>query len=135
MMTGNVLTAQTIPASGKSVTATIGNMSSTAIVNVTVGPLNRLAITPTDVTLAVHATQQFTAGGFDVYGNAILGLSLVWQVAPVNLGEIDATGLFTAGIRAGEYPNAVVIASGPISATAKVVVYWPYQVYLPVVLR
>jgi hypothetical protein len=48
---------------------------------------------------------------------------------------IDATGLFTASARAGVYPGAVVASSGVVSGTADVIVRWPYQVYLPVVLR
>ena len=62
-------------------------------------------------------------------------LSLSWQVTPPDVGTIDATGLFTAGTKAGVYPDAVVVSSGGISNTADVIVRWPYQVYLSVVLR
>jgi hypothetical protein len=133
-LTGNVLTAQTMPASGRHVTATVGSISGTAIVNVIAGSLNRLTITPTVVTLTMRTTQQFTAAGFDGYNNVITQPALVWQVTPIDVGVIKATGWFTAGNKAGVYPDAIVIASGSISATAKVIVQ-PHQVYLPVVLR
>jgi hypothetical protein len=60
--------------------------------------------------------------------------SIVWQVTPIDVGVINATGWFTAGNKAGVYPNAIVVASGSISTTAKVIVQ-PHQVYLPAVLR
>jgi hypothetical protein len=134
-MIGNVLTAQTTPASGRHVTATVGSISGTALVNVVAGPLSHLTITPTVVTLTMRATQQFTAAGFDGYNNGIALPSLAWRVTPLEAGVIDATGWFTAGNKAGVYPDAIVAASDSISATAKVIVCWPYQVYLPVVLR
>ena len=134
-MTDNVLTAQTTPVNDRHVTATVGNISGTAVVNVAVGPLSRLTITPTNVTLAMHTTQQFTAAGFDAYNNVITHPSIIWQVTPIDAGIIDASGWFTAGNKAGVYPNAIVVASGGISATSNVIVRWPYQVYLPVVLR
>jgi PKD repeat protein len=133
-MTGNVLTARTTPASGLHITATIGSISGTAIVDIIAGSLNRLTITPTVVTLTTHTTQQFTAVGFDVYNNVITHPSIVWQVTPIHVGVIDATGWFTAGNKAGVYPNAIIAASGSISVTAKVIVQ-PHQVYLPAVLR
>ena len=98
-------------------------------------PLAQLTITPTTVTLIMRGQQQFAAAGFDVYGNPLSGLSLSWQVAPPAAGAIGATGLFTAGTTAGAYPGAGVVSSGVVSATADVVVRWPYQWYLPVVLR
>ena len=115
-------------------------MSGTAIVNVVTGPvvagsLASLTITPTAITLAMRQSQQFSASGFDAYGNAISDLPLSWRVTPSDVGTIDATGLFTAGTKAGVYPGAVVASSGVISSTADVIVRWPYQVYLPVVLR
>ena len=103
--------------------------------SVTYGALASIAITPTSVTLAMRQSQQFSAAGFDAYNNTIPDLSLSWQVTQPDAGTIDATGLFTAGTKAGQYPDAVVVSSGIISKTADVIVRWPNQVYLPVVLR
>ena len=134
MMANHVLTAQTVSAQGLHVTATVGSISGTAIVNISAGPLSRLTIAPTVVTLTMHTTQQFTAAGFDAYNNVIIQPAVVWQATPIDVGVINATGWFTAGNKAGVYPNAIVVASGNISTTAKVIVR-PYQVYLPVMLR
>ncbi len=135
MMTGNLLTAQTAPATGRLVTATVNAVSGSAVVDVVAGPLARLEITPTAVTLPMRAQQQFVAIGYDVYDNPISGLSLLWHVLEAEAGTIDADGLFTAGTDAGSYPHAVQVSSGSISATADVVVRWPCQVYLPLAMR
>ena len=134
-MPGNILTAQTTPVSGRHVTATVGSISGTAIVNVVAGPLHHLTITPTAVTLAMHEQQQFSAAGYDVSGNLISGLALSWQVTLPDAGTINSSGLFTAGMNAGVYPGAVRVSSGAISQTADVAVYWSYHTFLPLVSR
>jgi len=134
-MAGDLLTAQTTPASGRHVTATVDAVRGVALVDVVAGPLSRLAIAPPTATVPMRGQQQFSAAGFDAYGNVVAGVPLSWWVTQPDVGAIDAAGLFTAGTRAGEYPGAVVVASGVISATADVAVHWPYQIYLPLVMR
>lgn len=134
-MAGGVLTAQTLAANSKHVTATAGNLSDTITFAVVAGSVSHLALTPTVVTLTVGTTQQFTAIGFDVFNNVIPQPTLVWQVTPSDVGVIDDTGWFTAGHKAGVYPDAITVASGSLSISAKVIVRWPYQVHLPIVLR
>ena len=133
VMTGNTLTAQTTPAAGLHVTATVGAVSGSAVVNIVAGPLVRLEIAPTSVTLPMRAQQQFSAIGYDAYGNPLAGLSLIWQVLDDDAGTIDGAGLFTAGTVAGVFDATLVVQSGSVSATADVVVVWPCQVYLPIV--
>jgi len=134
-MINNVLTAQTTPVSGGHVTATVGSVHRVAIVNIVAGPLNHLVITPKAVTLAPGEQQQFSVVGFDAYSNTIASLVLSWQVTQPDAGSIDTTGLFTAGIKAGEYSDAVVVSSGIISDMADVTVRSSYLVYLPIILR
>ncbi|MBI4999910.1 MAG: DUF11 domain-containing protein [Euryarchaeota archaeon] len=110
--------AQTVPGSGY-VTATNGTQSASAAVNVTHGPLDRIAVSPDPVTVPVGAAQAFSATAFDEYGNAIPGVSYVWTT---NVGTIDSTGAFTARTTPGT--GYVTAANGTISdsATVEVVV-------------
>jgi M6 family metalloprotease-like protein/uncharacterized repeat protein (TIGR01451 family) len=135
VMTGSTLTAMTTPASGRHITATVGDVEGAAVANITAGPLARLSLTPDAVTLQVRQSQQFGVSGIDAYGNAISNLHVLWLVAPSEVGTIDATGLFTAGTTAGVYPGSVLVSSGSFGSSADVIVRWPYETYLPVVLR
>lgn len=98
-----------------------GSICADASVIVTTGPLATITITPSPTTLAIGATQQFTAVGKDSHGN-ILSMTTAWSVVESG-GTIDAgTGIFTAGTSAGTFTNTVQATSGSISATASVTV-------------
>lgn len=98
-----------------------GSICADASVTVTTGPLATIAITPSPVTLAVGATQQFTAVGKDAHDN-VVPITPTWSVVAGG-GTIDAgTGIFTAGTTAGTFTNTVQATSGSISASATVTV-------------
>jgi hypothetical protein len=98
-----------------------GSICADASVTVTTGPLATITITPSPATIAVHATQQFTAVGKDAQGN-VLEITPAWSVVASG-GSIDAgTGLFTAGATASTFTNTVRVSSGSVSATATVTV-------------
>ncbi|CAN5906586.1 hypothetical protein BH11GEM1_BH11GEM1_06280 [soil metagenome] len=84
------------------------------------GTLATLVITPNPQTLAVGATQQFTAVGKDFAGVPI-PVTPTWSVVSGG-GSINASGLFTAGGVPGTYANTIKATSGSISATATVTV-------------
>jgi hypothetical protein len=101
------------------VTATVGGTKGNATVNVILGPLVTIALTPNPVSLAQGATQQFTAVGSDALGN-IVTITPTYSVVAGG-GTINAgTGLFTAGTTAGSFVNTVKATSGAISAVATV---------------
>ena len=103
------------------VRATSGTIFGTATVIVTTGPLASITVTPNPDTLAIGATQQFTAVGRDAGGN-VVAITPVWSVAAGG-GTINAsTGVFTAGNTTGTFPNTVKATSGSISGTATVTV-------------
>ena len=102
------------------VKATSGAISGTATVTVTPGPLASLTITPNPVSLAIGATNQFTATGKDANGNTV-SAPLTWSIVAGG-GTVNNTGLFTAGTTPGTYTNTVKVASGAISSTATVTV-------------
>jgi uncharacterized repeat protein (TIGR01451 family) len=97
------------------------------------GPLHHIVVSPTAVTLAFGATQQFTAIGYDVDDNIVPEFTPAWSVADPNAGAIDATGVFTAGTIGGYYPDTVVATAESIIGTADVTVEWPNEVFLPLV--
>jgi uncharacterized protein YcfJ len=143
-ITGNVLTAQTTPTTGKLVTATVGSISGTAVVQVVVGPPVVITVTPDVVTVSVGMTQAFTATGTDGFGNiapisptwstdagTMMGNILTAQATPASGRHVTATvgsisGTAIANIVAGPLasitvtPNPVAVAAGatqPFTAT------------------
>ncbi len=83
------------------------------------GALALITVTP-NVTLAVGATQQFTAVGSDADGVPV-SITPVWSVIAGG-GSINASGFFTAGNTPGVYTATVQAASGGMSGTANVTV-------------
>ena len=101
------------------VSVTCSGITATATVIVSPGALLTITVTPNPVTLAVGATQQFTAVGKDANGN-VVAITPVWSVTAGG-GTINAgTGLFTAGNTTGSFPNTVRATQGAIFGTATV---------------
>lgn len=109
----------------KAVRASSGNVSSTATVIVQPGTVASVSLTPASATLPINGTRVFTATVRDQGGNALPGLSVLWQVSP-NAGTISSSGLLTvavkAGTNAGTFISAVRAFNGVYSATANLVV-------------
>ena len=89
--------------------------------SIVAGPLAKLVVSPTAITLATGVTKTFTASGADAYGNAVTPISPTWATNPA-AGSITNIGTFTAGTTAGVYPGAVVATDGTITGTASVTV-------------
>ncbi|MDR3632783.1 MAG: cellulase family glycosylhydrolase [Isosphaeraceae bacterium] len=72
-------------------------LSVTSSVNVTVAQaLSAVVVSPTTASVAVNATQQFTAQGLDQFGNPLASQpALSWSVV-AGAGTVSATGLYTA---------------------------------------
>ena len=100
------------------VQATSAGMTATATVVVVPGPLATIFVAPNPTTLQVGLSQQFTAVGVDVAGNAV-PITPVWSVAAGG-GTVGVTGIFTAGTTVGPFANTVKASSGTISGTATV---------------
>ena len=84
------------------------------------GSLATLVVSPNPQTLAVNATQQFTATGKDFAGVAV-SVTPAWTVVAGG-GSISSTGLFTAGRTPGTFVNTVQATSGSLSSTATITV-------------
>lgn len=72
----------------------------TADVSIEPDPLTLVEVHPSDVVLDTGIPQQFTATGFDTYGNEVPGLAFIWTTTG---GAITQDGLFTAGSQPGSY--------------------------------
>lgn len=126
-MDGNRLTAQTMPAAGKHVTATVGSTSGTASVNVLVGPLALIAVSPHPVNVAVGATQTFTATGLDGYDNMV-AISPTWSTdAGTMVGNVLTAQTTPA---AGKHVTATVDGINGIAVVNILI-----KVYLPIILK
>jgi hypothetical protein len=90
-------------------------------VTIAAGPLATITVSPASPSIAINATQQFTAVGKDAHNNVVV-ITPVWSVVASG-GAIDAsTGLFTAGATGGTFTNTVQATSGAVSGTASVTV-------------
>ena len=102
-----------------------GELAATASVTVEPGPVARVSMEPTEVTLDIGATQQFSFTAFDEFDNETTDVIAAWTIPP-NVGAIDTKGLLTLGTRAGTFPNAIrletVKGTARASATANLTV-------------
>jgi hypothetical protein len=103
-----------------SVRAVAGAISATSSITVSPGAVASIAVLPATVSLAIGATQQYTAVARDAHDN-VVAIMPAWSAS--GGGTVDAaSGLYTAGGTAGTYDNSVTAASGGITGTASVVV-------------
>ncbi len=102
---------------------TIGDVTKSGTVSVTVTKkLGSIEISPTEATVDVGSTQQFTGTGKDVGGSDMdESLVFTWSRSPTTLGSITSSGLFTAD--GTTYGGGEVIAtSGSVSASVPIIV-------------
>ena len=90
------------------VVATQGNTMRETVLDVSVspGPFSSLVLNRPEVTLNIGAMQSFTLRIFDEFGNEIFDVLTSWSIA-AGAGTVDASGVVTAGTRAGAFPDAV----------------------------
>ncbi len=78
-----------ITASGRGVQSAPDTLTVRAVQRV----LTRVDVTPNPATIPVSGAQQFTAKGFDQFGNEITGLTFVWESTVTSVATIDQNGL------------------------------------------
>lgn len=99
-----------------------GTDTTTDTVTVTVTQtLTSITVSPASASLNLNATQQFTATGYDQFGQELAAQpAFTWSIAS-GVGSVDAAGLYDSGASAG---SAVVrAASGAVSDDAAVTVF------------
>lgn len=86
-----------ITASGRGVQSAPDTLTVRAVQRV----LTRVDVTPNPATIPVSGAQQFTAKGFDQFGNEITGLSFTWESSATSVATVDQNGLAT-GVSPGQ---------------------------------
>lgn len=84
------------------------------------GTIASIAVAPTSASIAVGATQQFTATAKDSAGNTISGVSFTWASSNTGTATISSSGLAT-GIATGS-TNITASASGVTSSVITLMV-------------
>ena len=96
-------------------------VAASASVTVKPGPMVRVQVDPLEINLDIGGTQQFTFMAFDVFDNETTDVIAAWTV-PSDLGDIELSGEFTAGAKAGVFADVirvdVVEGTRKISETA-----------------
>jgi len=112
-------------------------LTDAAFFNATALPDATVALTifPASPTLAPRQSRWFRAVGQDAYGNTMSNPAVAWSVTNPLAGTISAAGVFTAGVEDAAYPDVILAESGSATDTASVTIAWPYQFYLPLILR
>ncbi len=128
----------------KAIQAVSGSVVGTANVLLRPGPPASIVISPAVVTLDINATQTFTAGVFDRFGNPRADLGVTWLTPPPVAGMIESStansAVFRAGTVAGTFSAGLQASNPPAlqSVTVTVRVGSPARVQtsaLPVTLR
>jgi hypothetical protein len=96
-------------------------LSTTSDVTVSVNQtLTSIAVSPGSASIGIGASQQFTAGTVDQFGNAMaVQPAFAWSVVNGG-GSIDAAGLYQAPATAGS--ATVNVAGGGLSGTASITI-------------
>ena len=98
-----------------------GGLSATSSVSVTVNQtLTTIAVSPATSPLNENQTQQFSAVGYDQFGNAMTTQpTFAWSIAS-GVGSVDSTGLYTAPYGTGS--ASVTATSGSVVGSASITV-------------
>ena len=95
-------------------------LSTTSSVTVTVNQtLTAITVSPGSAGVNQNGTQQFSAAGFDQFGNALAtGPAFTWTTAGV--GSINASGLYTAPGSGSTGSATITASSGAINGSASI---------------
>jgi hypothetical protein len=77
--------------------------------------LTSITVMPNPATIPVGGTQQFTAQGFDQFGNQIAALTFTWESTSTNVATIDQNGLATG---VGQGQTTIRATSQSVTGTA-----------------
>ncbi len=101
-----------IRASGRGVQSAPATLTVRDVVRV----LTRIDVTPSSAAIPVGGAQQFTAHGFDQFGNEMTGLMFTWESTNTNAATIDQSGL-ASGANEGQTTTIRASAQG-VTGTA-----------------
>ncbi|MEM0344246.1 MAG: hypothetical protein QXU73_08415, partial [Thermoplasmata archaeon] len=103
-----------------SVTVSVGGLSLEIPAVVTPGPVARILLEPTAVSLQPGATQTFSAAPVDIFGNSVQGVTVVWSVSG-SIGTVTQAGVLTAAELTSKGSVTATVGSVSASATVEIV--------------
>ncbi|MET0404765.1 MAG: right-handed parallel beta-helix repeat-containing protein [Cystobacter sp.] len=113
------LTATTVAGSHPdAIRAQAAGLSASATLVVRPGALAQLVLTPASIELQVGESHAFSVQGLDANGNEV-ALSPLWEIVAEG-GTVSPGGTFTAGARAGTYPDTLRVSAEGTSVSASV---------------
>ncbi|MBV6520471.1 MAG: hypothetical protein MNPFHGCM_00586 [Gemmatimonadaceae bacterium] len=77
------------------IAATIGGISGSATITVTLVPIGSISITPAQATIAAGGTVQFTATPKDANGNVLVGRDIAWTSDQPSIATVSGGGVAT----------------------------------------
>ena len=107
------------------VTVTNGSHSMTVSATVTAGPLAYIVVEPTVISVDAGANASLTAKGYDAFGNEVSGLTFVWTLSDLSLGDIVTAGTHAANATyeaSGGGSGTITVSSGGVSAQVGVLI-------------
>ncbi|MFY9605831.1 MAG: hypothetical protein WAS24_03770, partial [Thermoplasmata archaeon] len=107
------------------VTVTNGSHSTPVSATVTAGPLAYIVVEPTVISVDAGANASLTAKGYDAFGNEVSGLTFVWTLSDLSLGDIVTAGTHAANATyeaSGGGSGTITVSSGGVSAQVGVLI-------------
>ena len=95
----------------------VGNISTQVQVVVPPGDVREILVSPSEGSVTVGSTMQFTATAYDLLGNEVAGVSMAWSST---IGSIDPFGLLDAGTGSGAGTVTASLGSVLGEATVRV---------------
>ena len=95
--------------------------AATASVIIKPGPIDQLVVDLDSIEIGMGITHQFIAVATDQYGNNIPDLNFIWTVQS-GVGNIDNSGLFTAGTLPGTYTDTIKVEATYEDTTSSVTI-------------
>ncbi|HEX6589545.1 MAG TPA: Ig-like domain-containing protein [Longimicrobiales bacterium] len=114
----NAGVATAVAAGSAEITATVGDVSGTATVNVTLVPVARVAVEPDTVELFVGHTASFSAVAYDADEDELSGRAVAWTTSNSAIATVSSAGVATAH---GAGTATITATIGGIAGTATLV--------------
>lgn len=99
------------------------------------GPAVSLEILPNETALFPNESLLWRFEALDIYNNTIYGPPLTWSLLNPLVGQISASGTFTASLNYGQYNGVIQASTGSVNDTASVLIYAQQKIYLPLIRR
>ena len=98
-------------------------------VDITPGLLDQILVSPSSATVEVTQQLQFSASGYDMFGNEVGGLTFTWATTG-GIGTVTSGGQFTAGSSVSS--GTVTASAGGVQGTAivDIVAGWVHHIVI-----